>query len=148
MPKTRQQLPLELTANNHEQLENYLNNGGIADLAEPLEYLIGQQQTEQVVIEETGRFSAYWQELRDKRLLVVYSNLARIAGLSIILPVESEAYKLTHGQIGASLSPRMEHGHRIRHYAKLGQGIAIGDPSAVVLVQRIAADELWHASGL
>lgn len=149
MPKIRQELPLELATKTFEELEVYLNSGGIADIAEPLDYLLAQSGKDQFNLNEAGgAFSAYWKEADKKRLLVVYSNIGRIAGLSLALPVRTETYQLSHGQVSASLSPRLEHGHRPRAYAKLGHGIAIGDPDVVVRVQQIAADELWRVSGL
>ena len=148
MLKTRQELPLELQTKTFEALEEYLNSGGIEDLAAPLDYLVLKTGEDQIAFNEDGQFKAYWQESEKKRLLVVYSNIGRIAGLSLILPVQPDRYQLAHGQIGASLSPRIEQGNLPRAYSKLGHGIAIGDPNVVVHVQQIAANELWQASGL
>lgn len=149
MPITRQELPLELPEQTHEALINYLNKVGIADLAEPLNYLLEQSDEEQVVIrDETGQLSAEWLHREGKRLLVVYSNIGRLAGLSLNVPVQTDAYELAYGNVGASLQPRQGQGYVPRHYLKLANNIKIGDPNTVVRVQQIAADELWRLAEL
>jgi hypothetical protein len=138
-----------------EELRDFFNNGGIKELAEPLDDLLErdefkeQQEFRLTDEKDHGEFAVYWQDQGSYRLLVVQSNLARLAGLYLNVPVKHEAYEVAAGgQMGASHSPKLESGHRVGHYLKKGQAFAIGDPMVAVKVHQIAKWELLEACGV
>jgi hypothetical protein len=142
LAKLETQIPSQVKT--HEQLYNYLDNGGIAELAESLEQLpveAGDQQRF-VIKEDKKEFAAYWVAKEDKRLLYVQSNLGRLAGLFLGLPVELEDNRLANGDIIASYVPA---GGHPEPYLKKPHGLAIGLPQAVVKVQQTAVAELNRA---
>ena len=150
---------LKLDPTNLDELRVFFDQGGIYELARPMEYLLNQagQPLETKVIltddDSGGEFKAYWHQTigrANHRLLVIQSNLSSIAGLHLGLPVELKDYKTSPmGTISAAMVPRLVKGRsRVGHYLKHGAGIEIGSPDVPVSVQQIASGRLLKACGV